>query len=936
MNDEQLTLTVNGQNYSLSIIPGETLADLLRKRLKLTGTKIGCNEAECGACTVVLDGEPVLSCSYPAERANGKTITTIEGLAEKKDGKVKLHPLQDAFVKHGAVQCGFCIPGQIMTSYALLQHKSKPTPGDIRHALKETLCRCAGYPAIERSILAAARSLETGAPVEGPQLSPSAVESQVVGRVQTRPDAQEKVTGSAIFTDDLAFDNMLFASVHRSGVPHAIVKSINIEKAASLPGVISVLTAKDIPGEHNHGLVIYDWPVMVGVGERVRYVGDAIVIIAAETQEIAARAASLVEVAYDLQPVITNAVQSREADSPSLHDKGNLLKHIKVRKGDPDQGFAASDIILEHTFHTPSTDHLFMEPECSIAVPLPNGRMEIYVGSQIPYQDRTQVARALGWEEERIHIAGQLMGGGFGGKEDIAGQIHAALLANVTGRPVKLLFDRHESLIVHPKRHATQINVKIGAKKDGTLVAAKTELYGDTGAYASLGEKVLTRATTHSAGPYSIEHVHADCYAMYTNNPPAGAFRGFGVLQSAFAFETMMDMLAEKLSLDRIELRRMNALRVGSLTSTGQVMRESAGLVECIDKVENEMVRTALQECGLKREDLFKPHTAPGFPHLVHAWGFASAFKNTGLGGGADDTSGAEVELYEDGSFQVRSAAAELGQGLVTIMQMVVAEEFSLPSSRVRVLVMDTDLTPNGGPTTASRQTYVTGNASRLAAKTLRNAIAAALSEKYDISPDKMIFSEKGISFNDQVISLGDAAKEMKKMGKKPMVLFEYHAPVTKPLGQGGDMHVAFSFASQAAEVEVNTQTGEVKILRVISANDVGRAINPLGLQGQVEGGVVMGVGHALLENFITRDGYVVTDRMSRYRIPSITHTPEITSIVVEDPTKDGPYGAKGVGEIVCIPTPPAITNAIYNAVGVRFDTLPVDQEKILMEIKNK
>ncbi|MEI6291382.1 MAG: molybdopterin cofactor-binding domain-containing protein, partial [Chloroflexota bacterium] len=308
----------------------------------------------------------------------------------------------------------------------------------------------------------------------------------------------------------------------------------------------------------------------------------------------------------------------------------------------------------------------------------------------------------------------------------------------------------------------------------------------------------------------------------------------------------------------------------------------------------------------------------------------------TGLGGGADDTSGAEVELYEDGSFQVRSAAAELGQGLVTIMQMVVAEEFSLPSSRVRVLVMDTDLTPNGGPTTASRQTYVTGNASRLAAKTLRNAIAAALSEKYDISPDKMIFSEKGISFNDQVISLGDAAKEMKKMGKKPMVLFEYHAPVTKPLGQGGDMHVAFSFASQAAEVEVNTQTGEVKILRVISANDVGRAINPLGLQGQVEGGVVMGVGHALLENFITRDGYVVTDRMSRYRIPSITHTPEITSIVVEDPTKDGPYGAKGVGEIVCIPTPPAITNAIYNAVGVRFDTLPVDQEKILMEIKNK
>ena len=521
--------------------------------------------------------------------------------------------------------------------------------------------------------------------------------------------------------------------------------------------------------------------------------------------------------------------------------------------------------------------------------------MEIYVGSQIPYSDRDDVSRALGWPEERVRVIGQLMGGGFGGKEDIAGQVHAALLANVTGRPVKLLFDRHESLIVHPKRHATQIRVKLGAKKDGTLVAAQTELYGDTGAYASLGEKVLTRATTHSAGPYEVTNVRADCYAMYTNNPPAGAFRGFGVLQSAFAFETMMDMLAEKLGLDRVELRRMNALRVGDETSTGQVMRESAGLVECIDKVEARM----LEVSGLNKPDLFKPRRVEAAEHLVRAWGFASAFKNTGLGGGADDTSGAEVELYEDGTLQVRSAAAELGQGLVTIMQMMVAEEFSLPSSRVRVLVMDTDLTPNGDPTTASRQTYVTGNASRLAAKTLREAIAATMAEKYDLSPEKIRFSEKGVHVNGYVIPLGQVAAEMRASGNTPRVLYEYHAPATKPLGQGGDMHVAFSFASQAAEVEVNTLTGEVRVIRVISANDVGRAINPLGLQGQVEGGVVMGVGHALLENFITKDGYVVTDRMARYRIPSIMHTPEIISIIVEDPTKEGPYGAKGVGEIV-------------------------------------
>ena len=932
MKKTQLSLSVNGQSYTLDPIPGETLADLLRKRLKLTGTKIGCNEAECGACTVILDGEPVLSCSYPAERADGKNITTIEGLAKQTDGKLSLHPLQEAFVKHGAVQCGFCIPGQIMTSYALLQHKKQPTSQEIRHALKDTLCRCAGYPTIENSILAAARSLQTGQPVADPQVAPSSVDSQVIGKIQTRPDAIEKVTGAAIFTDDLTFDNMLFATVHRAGVPHAIVRSIDIEKARQVVGVVSVLTSRDIPGEHNHGLVIYDWPILVGIGERVRYVGDAIAIVAAETQEIADSAAALVQVEYDLQPVITSAVQARQDDSPVLHANGNLLKHIKVRKGDPAQGFEQSDIVLEHVFHTPSTDHLFMEPECSTAVPLPNGRMQVYVGSQIPYQDRTQVARALGWEEERVHIVGQLMGGGFGGKEDIAGQIHAALLANVTGRPVKLLFDRHESLIVHPKRHATQIRVKLGAKKDGTLLAAQTELYGDTGAYASLGEKVLTRATTHSAGPYTIQHVHADCYAMYTNNPPAGAFRGFGVLQSAFAFETMMDMLAEKLGLDRVELRRKNALRVGAETSTGQVMRESAGLVECIDKVSAEMSRVS----GLSGEAIFKARPVPGAEHLIRAWGFASAFKNTGLGGGADDTSGAEVELYEDGTLQVRSAAAELGQGLVTIMQMVVAEEFSLPSSRVRVLVMDTDLTPNGGPTTASRQTYVTGNASRLAAQTLRNAITAFMAEKYDQSPDKIRFSEDGLHLNGQIIPLGQVAAEMRADGHSLFALYEYHAPTTRPLGQGGDMHVAFSFASQAAEVEVNTLTGEVRVIQVISANDVGRAINPLGLQGQVEGGVVMGVGHALLENFITKDGYVVTDRMSRYRIPSMMHTPAITSFVVEDPTRDGPYGAKGVGEIVCIPTPPAITNAIYNATGYRFDSLPVDQEKLLMAIKQK
>jgi selenium-dependent xanthine dehydrogenase len=922
---KEITLTVNNQPITLPIKPGETLASLLRLRLHLTGTKIGCDEAECGACTVLVDGEPMMSCIYPAARADGKSIVTIEGLAERVQEVVKLHPLQEAFVQHGSVQCGFCIPGQIMTAYALLKRNPNPTSDEVRYALKDTLCRCAGYPMIERAILAAAHTLRTGEPLPLPKIPDSIHHKDIVGRTHSRPDGVDKVTGQAVFTDDLVFEGMLFAKAKRAMVPHAILKSLDISQAQALEGVAAVLTAEDIPGEPKHGLVIFDWPAIIGVGERIRYVGDTIAIVAAETPEIAEHAAELIQAEYELLPVISNPVQALQEDQPKLHENGNLLKHIKVRKGNMETGFGDADVILEHTFHTQTTDHAFMEPECSIAVPTNDDRMEVYVGSQIPYQDRSQVARALGWDETRVRIVGQKMGGGFGGKEDIAGQIHAALLANTTQRPVKLLFDRHESLLVHPKRHATQIRIKIGAKKDGRIVAIETELFGDSGAYASLGEKVMTRATTHSAGPYDVEHVRADCYAMYTNNPPSGAFRGFGVTQSAFAIETIIDMLAEKLKMDPIELRRMNALHVGSITNTGQELNESVGLIECIDQVKQEMLK--------HNPDPFKPVVDSEHPHLVRSWGFAVAYKNTGLGGGAPDISNAEIEMFEDGTFEIRCSSAEMGQGLVSVMQMIVSEEMKVPAKDVHVLVMDTDLTPNGGPTTASRQTYVTGNASRYAAITLRNAIKSFVAEKFDVAPDRVQISDGFVHANGSKMSYGDLALEMKSAGQTPRALYAYEAPKTQPLGTGGDMHFAYSFAAQAAQVEVNQITGEVKVLNVIAANDVGMAVNPLGLQGQVEGGVMMGLGHCLTEEFIVKDGHVVTDYLARYRMPGIMLTPEIQAIIVEHPTAEGPYGAKGVGEICSIPTTPAITNAIYNAVGVRFDRTPVDQEVIAREL---
>jgi CO/xanthine dehydrogenase Mo-binding subunit/aerobic-type carbon monoxide dehydrogenase small subunit (CoxS/CutS family) len=926
--NSQISFTVNGKLVSFPLVAGETLATVLREHLHLTGTKIGCNESECGACTVLVNGQPILSCSYPAARAQGKEILTIEGLASQfsqGEGSQALHPLQQAFIDYGAVQCGFCSPAQILTAYALLVRNPAPSRADIHQALEGVLCRCGGYPAIERAILAAARALQVGTPIALPDSPPGQSPFRKVGKPQIRPDGYQKVTGSARYTDDLYFENMLYGRVKRSEVPHGILRSIDVTRARGFPGVRAVLTAADLLGERCHGLVSEDWPILVGVGERFRYVGDALAIVAAETADIAAKALELITFGYEPQAVVAGPLEARQPQAPRLHENGNLLKHIWVRKGDISRGFAQADLILEHTFTSPTTEHMFLEPECSIARLAPDGHMEIYVGSQIPYSDRQQVAGALGLPEEKVRVLGQFVGGAFGGKEDIAGQIHAALLAQATGQPVKVLFDRHESMLVHPKRHATQIRIKMGARQDGRLVAIQTELYGDTGAYASLGEKVMERATTHSTGPYDVPHASADCLAMYTNNPPAGAFRGFGVTQSTFAIESMMDILAQALAIDPIQIRRKNALRAGGITSTGQVLGESVGLLECIQVVEAEMLKRAGSQPFTPRTD------GP----VRKAWGFAVGYKNTGFGVGAKDAATAEVEICADGTLEARTSSAEVGQGLSTVLGIIVAEEMNVPVSQVRVLLMDTELTPDGGATTASRQTYVSGNAVRLAAQTLRQAITSVLAERFDLPPAQIQFSAGEISAGGLHLSFAQVVEIMRAERREVCVRYEYQAPETQALHDGSHTYVAYSFAAQAAEVAVDTRTGEVTVLQVITANDVGKALNPLGLQGQAEGGVLMGLGGALMENFIIDEGMIFSDRMARYRVPTFKHTPEIVSFVVEHPASEGPYGAKGVGEIVGIPNAPAITNAIYHAVGVRLDRLPVDHEFIWKALKN-
>lgn len=921
----RIDVTVNDRRYEMEVPESRTLAEFLRLDLGLTGTKIGCEEAECGICTVLVDGTPVDSCIFPLFKAQGAEITTIEGLAEGET----LHPLQRAFMDHGAVQCGFCTPGLIMTSKALIDGNPAPDEHDIKVALKDTYCRCTGYASVINAIQSAASEMRGEGAI--PFTPPQTVEPlKVIGQSVSRPHEVDKVTGKARYTDDYVFPGMAYARTKRSDYPHAKIVSIDTSQAKSLPGVLAVLTHEDIPGENIHGIVFEDWPCLAG--EKVRYMGDPVAIVAAETPEIAREALDLIDVQYEPLPVVGDPVSARAEGAAVIHEEwktGNLLKHIKVRHGDVDQGFEEADVVVEHTYHTPTIEHAFLEPECSIGVPAgyddEHEKLTVYVGSQIPYEDRHQVAKIMGLPGDAVRVRGTLIGGGFGGKEDLAAQAHVALLAQATGRPVKMLYTRQESLLFHPKRHATQITIRTGARKDGTLVAVQAELYGDGGAYASLSDKVMTRATTHATGPYVMDNAKIDCYAMYTNNPPSGAFRGFGVTQSAFAVESNMDILAEELGMDPIELRLKNAQRVGTMTATGQVLRDSVGLVETLEKVREGMQ----QAMGDKP---FQWSWVEG--DKAYGWGIACAYKNTGLGGGAPDKSSAEVEAYEDGSVEVRTSAADMGQGLGMVVAQIAAEELGLPYGQVKVLLSDTDLTPDAGPTTASRQSYVTGNAARLAAGALREALRSVAAEHYNVDPSLIRFEEGLVRYNGDASSLGEVVGMMKQQGLQPKALHEYWAPETKPLGEGGDMHFAFSYATQAALVEVDLATGEVHVLNVVAGTDVGRALNPRSVQGQVEGAVVMAMGNALTEQYIIEDGVPWSTLLARYKMPSIKHMPKITQAIVEDPTVDGPYGAKGVGELPQINTTPAIANAIYNATGVRVFSIPVDQDALLRALK--
>jgi xanthine dehydrogenase molybdenum-binding subunit len=940
MSNQIYNLTVNGKAVQVTATPKTKLMDVLRDQLRLTGVKDGCATGHCGSCMVIQDGKAVRACLVLMERAHNSHITTIEAIAAANG---ELHPIQQAFIDYGATQCGFCTPGFIISTKALLDQNPHPSRDEIYDALKWNICRCTGHNAILRAV-------EHLAGYDTPPLPAVKNPLHAISQPLPRPDAIAKVNGTGIYADDLYIEGMLHAKVLRSKYPHARLKRVDVSKAKALAGVVAALTADDVPGRKDFGVHEIDWPVLCY--DKVRYVGDAIALVAAESEEIAEAAIKLIDVEYDVLPVVAGPKQAAQPNAPLVHEHpekfskeahDNFLAHFNLESGNLDDGFKQADVIIEREYSTQTVEHAFIEPEAALAVPDATGRITVYGGGQIPFNDRACIAASLDVPEENIRVVNCLIGGAFGGKEDPIIQIHVALLAQKTKRPVKLVFTRKESLRVHPKRHATIIKMKTGAKKDGTLVAHEVEIYGDGGAYASLSNHVMLRSTTHAAGPYEVPNVKVNTYAMYTNNVPSGAFRGFGVTQSAFAMESQMDELAHALNISPIEMRRKNILRYGKRTLAGQVMTESCGLDECLEKVVAEMNQHEFIPVeGDKRR----------------AWGIACAYKNTGFGSGAYDAAGAEVELFADGRAAIRAGAAEIGQGLVGILAQIVTEELGVPYENVDVLVADTDRTLDGFATTASRQTYVTGNAARHACIEVRKLLSGTAAEILDVPPDALKFedgyvtlaphasagvarseatkqspsnleiaSQKSLAMTERSVPLVDVVKAARREGRIPKVSYQYVAPHTEKYH-----HVAFGFGAQAALVEVDVKTGETKVLKVIAACDVGRVMNPLSLLGQIEGSISMGLGMALQENFVMKDGYVQTDTLYKINLPKVDQTPEVITFFVEDETRDGPYGAKGVGELASIPTAPAIINAIFNATGIRCYNLPADKNKLKVQ----
>ncbi len=839
------TFTVNGQ--TVTVEQNQKLLRYLRDTLRLTSVKDGCSEGACGTCTVLIDGKPARACIQQTDRLAGKAVLTVEGLSDFEKDVYAF-----AFGEAGAVQCGFCIPGMVLCAKALLDVNPAPTEEEIAYALRNNICRCTGYVKIKDAVRRAAEYLRAG------RLPEDSGAWRLGARVH-RLDVREKVLGTGEYCDDLYMEGMLYGSAVRAAYPRARVLKIHTEEARALPGVALVLTAADVPGENKVGHLKKDWDTMIPVGGITHYLGDAIALIAAETPEILAAAKALVRVEYEPLTPVRSPAEAMAEGAPLVHRDGNLLAHKHVARGNAEEAIRNSRYVLHDHFSTPFTEHAFLEPECAVAFPKEDGVM-IYSSDQSVYDTQHETAPMLGLPNEKVWVENKLVGGGFGGKEDVTVQHHAALLAYLAQRPVKVKLTREESILIHPKRHPMEMDFTLGVDENGIIQGVKATVVADTGAYASLGGPVLERACTHAAGPYNYQNFEIDGYAWYTNNPPAGAFRGFGVTQTCFAIETLLNRAADMVGISHWEIRYRNAIRPGQTLPNGQIVDASTGLAETLEAVREQ-------------------YEAASYA------GIACAMKNAGVGVGLPDTGRVRL-VVKDAKVHIHTGASCIGQGLGTVLVQIVCETTGLPREAVVYAPPNTGNSPDSGTTSGSRQTLITGEAARRACELLNAAMANS--------------------------SLADLEGE---------IYYAEYLAKTDPLGSPKPnpvSHVAYGYATQVA---ILGEDG--KLRKIIAAHDVGRAVNPLSVEGQIEGGVVMSMGFALTERYPLTD-CKPTAKFGTLGLLRANEIPEIEPIIVEKAGLQVAYGAIGIGEITAIPTAPAIADAYYRLDGKARSRLPL------------
>ncbi len=854
-----IQFTLNGKPRQFETEPDRLLIETLRETFAIKSVKSGCSpQRECGACLILFDGQPKLACAVRAEQVQGRSIVTLEGVS---DNERRLYA--DAFQAAAGLQCGFCTPGFVLRIKWMTDQGERLTRAEIARLIDGHLCRCTGYVKIIDAI-----ELIQEAKLGGGAL-PAIVEDGGVGKSLRRYQGAELALGDRPFVVDIDAPGLLQGALVLSPHARAKVQRIDVSKARAAPGVVAVATAADVPGDRWVGQIVPDWPVFVAEGEEARYVGDVLAAVAAETPRLAREAAALVAVEYEPLAPALDPAEAIQPGAPQVNPRhGNVLSTTRYARGDVEAALAASAHVVSGEWRTQRIEHLFLEPEACLARPLPDGRLHVYTQGQGIFEDRRQIASVLGEPEDRVFVELVPNGGAFGGKEDMTIQAQTALLARLAGRPVRIELSRDESVRMHPKRHPMTMTYTVGCDADGRLTAAKIHILGDSGAYASVGGKVLERAAGHACGPYRMPALDVEAVAAYTNNPPCGAMRGFGVNQASFAIEGCLDLLAAKVGLDGWEIRWRNIVRVGDLTTTGQVLEKSVGAEKTLLAV--------------------KP-AYDAARNRARAVGIACALKNSGLGNGAIETGKCRLVVEPGGVVELHTGFTEMGQGLMTVLTQCAVEVTGLPAAVFRPQV-NTRFELGCGETTGSRGTLLAGRA----------VIDAAEKLKADLGAGRTLSELVGTVYAGET-RIDDTTAEGELKGGKVKT------------------HTTFGFATQ---VVVLDEKGALET--VIAAHDVGRALNPQQCEAQIQGAVHMGLGYALTEELPCKDGMPVTFKLREIGVLRAQHMPRVEVILVEEPEPEGPFGAKGVGEIGLVPTAGAVAGALAAFDGVRRTRLPM------------